>query len=112
MKIKNWKVYWVTDFFNAEDWFIVSTNERTAKRFYAEYEGMDFSDTKSELIIENITDNFQETRHLQIEDLEKLGFEIIQKDVRRIVELNGRKFKEGKLDSDLKILHSMPRNID
>lgn len=92
-------LYWVTTCDHDEDWFILAKNSRSATRFHEIYEGYDPGDATARKVLGGIQlkDGDNVPRHAQIEDLEPLGFKVLQEDPTRIVRLRGRTFREGQL---------------
>ena len=96
------KLYWVTTDDHDEDWFILATTGRTAESYHIRYEGYEPGEARAELILPVGTDPIPGTipRHAQLEDLQMLGFEILNPDPNgRCVRRNGRTFLEGHLES-------------
>ena len=85
-----------------EDWFILARTGRTAESYHIQYEGYEPGDARAELILRAATDPIPGLipRHAQLEDLQVLGFEILNPDPNgRCVRRNGRTFLEGHLES-------------
>src|SRR5260370_8009850 len=95
-------LYWVTTDDHDEDWFILARTSRTAESYHIQYEGYEPGDARAELILRAGTDPNPGPipRHAQLEDLQTLGFEILNPDPNgRCVRRNGRTFFEGHLES-------------
>ncbi len=95
-------LYWVTTDDHDEDWFILAKTRRAAESYHIEYEGYEPGDARAELILRTGADPIPGPipRHAQLEDLQKLGFEILNADPNgRSVRRNGRTFLEGHLES-------------
>ena len=95
-------LYWVTTDDHDEDWFILARTGRTAESYHIQYEGYEPGDARAELILRAATDPIPGLipRHAQLEDLQVLGFEILNPDPNgRCVRRNGRTFLEGHLES-------------
>ena len=95
-------LYWVTTDDHDEDWFILARTGQTAESYHIQYEGYEPGDARAELILHAGTDPIPGPipRHAQLEDLQVLGFEILNPDPNgRCVRRNGRTFLEGHLES-------------
>ena len=85
-----------------EDWFILAKTRRAAESCHIEYEGYEPGDARAELILRTGAHPIPGPipRHAQLEDLQTLGFEILNPDPNgRSVRRNGRTFLEGHLES-------------
>lgn len=92
-------LYWVTTEDHDEDWFVIAKNSRSAASYHELYEGYCSGDATAEKII-RIPDSLAVEKGWPTSKLMKaLGAKCISKDSPRIVELNGRVFCEGLLDS-------------
>jgi len=95
-------LYWVTTDDHDEDWFILARTIRTAESYHIQYEGYEPGEARAELILFARADAIPGPipRHAQLEDLQMLGFEILNPDPNgRCVRRNGRTFLEGHLES-------------
>ena len=95
-------LYWVTTDDHDEEWFILARTIRTAESYHIQYEGYEPGEARAELILCAGTDPIPGPipRHAQLEDLQILGFEILNPDPNgRCVRRNGRTFLEGHLES-------------
>ena len=92
-------LYWVTTEDHHEDWFIIALTSGDACRIHERYEGYDPGDAKAEKVMNIPKGTYTETGWPSEELLIKLGAKFIQKDNIRIVEIKGRKFSEGMLES-------------
>jgi len=95
-------LYWVTTDDHDEDWFILAKTTRAAESYHIQYEGYEPGDARAELILRTGADPIPGPipRHAQLEDLQTLGFEILNPDPNgRSVRRNGRTFLEGHLES-------------
>ena len=102
VKSSRTNLYWVTTEDHDEDWFILARTAQTARRFHTDYEGYEPDDAHAELILRAVEDQIPGPipRHAQLEDLQKVGFEVLNPDPNgRIVRLAGRTFVEGLLES-------------
>jgi hypothetical protein len=95
-------LYWVVTDDHDEDWFILARTARTAESYHIQYEGYEPGDARAELILRAGTDSIPGPipRHAQLEDLQMLGFEILNPDPNgRSARRNDRTFLEGHLES-------------
>lgn len=94
-------LYWVTTEDHDEDWFIIARSE--AREYHVETEGYDWDcGAKAKLILELKADEVSGglPRHAQLDDLSKLGFEVLNPDPNaRSVRLGKCTFVEGHLQS-------------
>lgn len=100
----NLQLYWATTEDHCEDWFIVASSTHEAARLHEHLEGYDDGDAIAELVLDipgNIT---LEKGWPEEELLETLGGRFINRELPRVVEINGRKFSEGLLESTLRSL--------
>ena len=96
------KVYWVTTDDHDEDWFVLARTGRTAESYHIQYEGYEPGEARAELILRAGINPIPGPipRHAQLQDLQMLGFEILNSDPNgRCVRRNGRTFLEGHLES-------------
>ena len=75
-------LYWVTTDDHDEDWLILARTIRTAESYHTQYEGYEPGEARAELILRAGTDPIPGPipRHAQLEDLQMLGFEILNPD--------------------------------
>jgi len=92
-------LYWVNTEDHHEDWFVIALTSVDACRFYENYEGYNPGDAKAEKVMSIPKGTTTETGWPSEELLIKLGAKFLQKDNIRVVEINGRKFSEGMLES-------------
>ena len=95
------KLFWVTTEDHDEDWFVVASKAEEACKFHEDAEGYAIGDATAEEILsipENIT---AEPGWPSDELLLAVGAKFIMKKPSRVVEINGRKFSEGLLESFL-----------
>lgn len=92
-------LYWVTTEDHHEDWFVVAATSEEACKFHENSEGYDTGEAEAEKVLnipkEIVTETGWPSEALLIE----LGAEFIQKENIRVVEIEGRKFSEGMLES-------------
>jgi hypothetical protein len=92
-------LYWVTTEDHHEDWFIVASSSEDACKFHEDNEGYNPGDAKAEKVLSIPNATFAEPGWPPEELLIELGASFIQKDNIRVVEIEGRKFSEGMLES-------------
>ena len=94
-------LYWVTTEDHDEDWFVVASSSLGACQFHEDAEGYDPGDATAEEII-SIPENVPtEPGWPSDELLLAVGAKFIMENPPRVVEINGRKFSEGLLESFL-----------
>jgi hypothetical protein len=95
------KLYWVTTEDHDEDWFIVASSAEEASKLHEDMEGYNPGDASAEEVL-NIPENIPAESGWPSEELLlEVGAKFIIEDEPRVVELNGRKFCEGMLESAL-----------
>lgn len=95
------KLYWVTTDEHDEDWFIVASSSQEASKLHEDMEGYNPGDAKAEAILD-IPEKMPAEPGWPSEGLlRSLGAEFLQNDQSRVVEIAGRKFCEGMLESRL-----------
>ncbi len=92
-------LYWVTTEDHHEDWFIIASSPEEACKFHENNEGYNPGDAKAEKVLSIPSAISMETGWPSEELLIQLGGKHIRKDNGRVVEINGRKFSEGMLQS-------------
>jgi hypothetical protein len=97
-------LYWVTTDDNDEDWFIFAHTRRAAAHFHEDYEGYNTYDASARTILTNAHlakyKNGTPPCHAQIEDLQALGFEILDgPKFGRAVRFRGEAFAEGCMEA-------------
>jgi len=92
-------LYWVTTEDHHEDWFVIASSSEDACKFHEDNEGYDPGDATAEKVVSIPNDAVTETGWPSEELLIGLGAQFIQKDNIRVVEIEGRKFCEGMLES-------------
>lgn len=92
-------LYWVTTEDHHEDWFIVASSLKEACKFHEDYEGYDPGEAKAEKVLTIPKGIFTEKGWPSEELLIELGAKFISKDNIRVVEIEGRKYSEGMLES-------------
>ncbi len=95
------KLFWVTTEDHDEDWFIVASSAEEASELHENMEGYDPGDAIAEEIL-SIPENIPaEPGWPSDELLLAVGAKFIVENPSRVVEINGRKFSEGLLESFL-----------
>lgn len=95
------KLYWVTTDDHDEDWFIVASSSQSACKAHEDREGYNPGDARAEAIVE-IPENVPAEPGWPSEELlRSLGAEVLHDGQPRVVEIDGRKFCEGMLESRL-----------
>jgi hypothetical protein len=97
-------LYWAYTDDHDEDWFVFAESAKIARAFHEDYEGYNRGDARARLIVSDV--HFEQLMngttpcHAQIPELLQLNFEIVGTDPdRRAVQLNGKVFVEGMLES-------------
>ncbi len=98
------KLYWATTEDHSEDWFIIASSKKEAAQLHEQMEGYDTGDAKAEIVRE-IPEKFHPEKGWPSEDfLEALGARFVLDGTARVVEISGRKYCEGLLESTLRSL--------
>ena len=94
-------LYWVTTPDHDEDWFVVAGSAKLAAKFHEDAEGYDPGDARAEALMtipEGLSaESGWPTKRL----ITALGGRYLSQDSPRVVELNGRKFCEGMMQSHI-----------
>jgi len=93
------KLYWVTTDDHDEDWFIIALSAKSACKFHENEEGYNPGEATAEEILYIPETIETEVGWPDSETLVMLGAKFIRPDNPRIVEIAGRKFVEGMLES-------------
>lgn len=102
--MEHMKLYWVTTEDHHEDWFIIASSTNEASQLHEEFEGYDLGSANAQEIL-SIPDNLQVESGWPSEDvLLSVGAIFISNDEPRIIEINGKQFTEGMLETHLKEL--------
>ena len=95
------KLFWVTTEDHDEDWFVVASNAEEACKFHEDVEGYAIGDATAEEIL-NIPETITAKPGWPSDELLlAVGAKFIMEEPSRVVEINGRKFSEGLLESYL-----------
>jgi hypothetical protein len=97
-------LYWVTTDDHGEDWFIVANIAEEAATFHEEREGYDYGDATAEKILEIPEGITTEVGWPSDEVLQSCGANIVSDGLARVVEIGGRKFSEGLMESTIRTL--------
>ena len=98
------QLYWATTEDHCEDWFIVASSTTEAARLHERMEGYDTGDAMAEVVIDIPEGVFAEAGWPPEELLETLGAKFVLGGSARVVEIGGRKFCEGLLESTIRSL--------
>jgi hypothetical protein len=93
------KLYWATTEFHEEDWLIVADSAKEAAQIHEEWEGYGDGDAIAEFVLDIPDTIFAEKGWPSNELLKALGAKCIDDDLARVVEISGRVFCEGLMDS-------------
>jgi hypothetical protein len=95
------KLYWVATADHDEDWFVVAGSAREAAIFHEREEGYDPGDAWAEEVVA-IPPGLNAEKGWPTEELlGALGASYLKEDTPRVVEIDGRKFCEGLLQSHI-----------
>jgi hypothetical protein len=98
---KQMKLYWVTTPDHDEDWFMVASSSQAASKAHEDREGYNPGDARAEAIVD-IPENVPAEPGWPSEELlRSLGADVLHDGQPRVVEIGGRKFCEGMLESRL-----------
>ena len=96
------QLYWATTEDHSEDWFIVARDVREAARLHEHLEGYDEGEATAELVLD-IPENISVEKGWPEEELlEALGATFVNRDSIRVVDIAGRKYCEGLLESTIR----------
>ena len=97
--MRHLKLYWVTTEDHCEDWFIVAPSSEEACRFHQEAEGYDPGEARAEHILDIPEHVPAEVGWPSDELLLAVGGRFLSHDQPRVIEIEGRRFSEGMLES-------------
>ena len=104
---KQIKLYWVTTFDHAEDWFIFAGSDLQARSYHEHYEGYGKGDARARLIVSNVTlEEFMNGTppcHARFEDLYQIGLQSGPNPGRHKGKLNGKIFRDGILEAIIEL---------
>jgi len=95
------KLYWVTTADHDEDWFVVAVSAKEAAKLHEDAEGYDPGDARAKLVVAIPEGLDAEPGWPSEELLSSLGVRYLSQDSPLVVQLNGRKFCEGLLQSHI-----------
>jgi hypothetical protein len=93
------KLYWATTEFHEEDWFIVADSAKEAAQIHGGWEGYEDGNALAEFVLDIPDTIFAEKGWPSTELLKAVGAKFIDDGLARVVEISGRIFCEGLLDS-------------
>jgi hypothetical protein len=96
------KLFWVTTEDHAEDWFVIATNAEEACNFHEEQEGYDPGDATAEMILEIPDGIAVDIGWPSDEVLQSCGANVLVDGLARVVEIGGRRFCEGLMESTIR----------
>jgi hypothetical protein len=96
------KLFWVTTEDHGEDWFVIATNAEEASNFHEEQEGYNPGDAAAEVILEIPDVTAVDIGWPSNEVLQLCGGKFLVGGSARIVEIGGRRFCEGLMESTIR----------
>ena len=93
------KLYWVTTDDHSEDWFVVANTAKEATTFHEDVEGYDPGDATAEMVMEIPNEIITDIGWPSDEVLRSCGATILVEGFARVVEIGGRRFCEGLMES-------------
>jgi hypothetical protein len=96
------KLYWVETADRAEDWFVVARSARRAARWHEQAEGYASGDAVATLVLLILKGLEAREGWPTDEPLEACGARIQRSETPRVVELGGKRFVEGYLESEIR----------
>lgn len=97
-------LYWVTTKDHGEDWFLVANSAEEATFFHESVEGYELGEAMAERILEIPEAIAAEVGWPSEELLQSCGGNILVGGSARLVEIGGRKFCEGLMESTIRTL--------
>ncbi|MEJ2724476.1 MAG: hypothetical protein P8175_07490 [Deltaproteobacteria bacterium] len=98
------KLYWITTEDHAEDWFVVAHGAKEAVTFHEDVEGYEPGEATAEMVKEIPDEIAADVGWPSDEVLRSCGANLLAQGPARIVEIAGRKFCEGLMESTLRTL--------
>jgi len=96
------KLFWVETDDGAEDWFVVARSARRAARWHEQAEGYGPGDAVATLVL-GIPKGLEAGEGWPTDELlEACGARIERSETPRVVELGGKRFVEGYLESEIR----------
>ena len=96
------KLFWVTIEDHGEDWFVIATKAEEACNFHEEQEGYNPGDATAEMILEIPDGITVDIGWPSDEVLRSCGAIFLVDGLARVVEIGGRKFCEGLMESTIR----------
>ncbi len=97
-------LYWVTTEDHCEDWFIIAASECEAAALHESLEGYNTGEATAESVIDIPVNTYVEKGWPLEKDLKALGAKFYSTGAARVVEISGRRFSEGLLESVVRTL--------
>jgi hypothetical protein len=99
-------LYWVSTEDHGEDWFVIANTAEEAASFHENVEGYDPGDATTEMILEIPEGITTDVGWPSDEVLRSCGanINIVADGLARVVEIGGRKFCEGLMESTIRTL--------
>lgn len=95
-------LYWVETGDRAEDWFVVARSARRAARWHEQAEGYGTGDAAATLVC-RIPKDLEAQEGWPTDDLlEACGARMERSETPRVVEIGGKRFVEGHLESEIR----------
>lgn len=98
------ELFWVTTEDHGEDWFVIATNAEEASNFHEEQEGYDPGEAAAEMILEIPDGITVDVGWPSDEVLRSCGANFLVDGLTRVVEIGGRKFCEGLMESTIRTI--------
>lgn len=97
-------LYWVTTEDHEEDWFVIANTAEEAAAFHEEYEGYDMGNAKAEMVQKIPAGISVRVGWPSNDFLQACGANILVDGLTRVVEIGGRKFCEGLMESTIRTM--------
>ena len=104
-------LFWVTTIDHGEDWFVIANDAREAAQFHEDVEGYDPGDAMAEMILEIPEGITVDVGWPSDEVLQTCGARIVTGPPTRIVKIGDRTFCEGLMESEIRAVDEMIREI-
>jgi len=98
------KLFWVTTEDHGEDWFVIATNAEEASNFHEEQEGYDPGEAAAEMILKIPDGVIADIGWPSDEVLRSCEANILVDGLARVVEIGGRRFCEGLMESTIRTI--------
>jgi hypothetical protein len=98
-------IYWCWDLGHHEDWFVVAMSAGSAKKFFAEYEGMDYGSVRAKMVcqIQGMKE-IKEPVHPEHSLIEACGGKILRDDTPREVAFGKKIYREGGMEFEVNLV--------